>query len=465
MKKNAIARRLPQLLFCFLFSNTLGFAQSVILSKTVYFEKASIEITAEQRMVLAALADSSASKDKYHVVIKGHTDSDGDSTYNEMLSIHRALAVKAYLLTKGIDSSAVILQGLGERQPLMKNLTEAGKARNRRVEIQFTFEQSKLLTQSPTQSSMPADGLATLYEKLLPKPNIFCVDPAKDTILRCSLGTLFHLKANAFKLPEGPPAKCLTIKVVEAYRLSEMLFANLSTTSNGNLLETSGMLHFSAFDEKGNELDLVNGKAVTAFVPTDSVDENLQIFKGVQSTAYAGINWLVDEQSKLASFDLKNINEYSAGSPPDWERCPFFFCKLEKFWARLTGKPLPNPTVGFNKLAELEKEYGVSDLKALAKALGVDNSGEDRLFSGKVLEAGIKKRLESGKANIADMQYYVFNLTGTGWRNCDIFMNKPPESLIQMEVLAGVDSNMKVQLVFKKLRAIVDAHAINGKYF
>lgn len=69
------------------------------------------------------------------IQVIGHTDSDGDAGYNQRLSERRANAVAGVLVNSGVQPSRLQTLGLGENQPVASNLTEAGKAQNRRVEI------------------------------------------------------------------------------------------------------------------------------------------------------------------------------------------------------------------------------------------------------------------------------------------------------------------------------------------
>lgn len=69
------------------------------------------------------------------LLIEGHTDNVGSSTYNLDLSLRRAEAVKRALVAKGIDPQRITAQGYGETYPVASNADAAGRQRNRRVEI------------------------------------------------------------------------------------------------------------------------------------------------------------------------------------------------------------------------------------------------------------------------------------------------------------------------------------------
>jgi outer membrane protein OmpA-like peptidoglycan-associated protein len=69
------------------------------------------------------------------IEISGHTDSEGSDTYNQKLSEGRAKSVAEYLIGKGISPERILSAGYGESRPIESNLTEAGRAQNRRVEF------------------------------------------------------------------------------------------------------------------------------------------------------------------------------------------------------------------------------------------------------------------------------------------------------------------------------------------
>ena len=78
--------------------------------------------------VLAKYADT-------RVLVSGHTDNTGSHKYNQTLSERRAGSVADYLVTVDVQRSRMLVQGMAFDQPVADNSTSAGRAQNRRVEI------------------------------------------------------------------------------------------------------------------------------------------------------------------------------------------------------------------------------------------------------------------------------------------------------------------------------------------
>ncbi len=77
------------------------------------------------------------------IIAIGHTDSIGSDAYNQKLSVRRAEAVKAYLVSKGIEPNRIYTEGKGKSQPIASNSTAEGRAKNRRVEIEVVGTRQK----------------------------------------------------------------------------------------------------------------------------------------------------------------------------------------------------------------------------------------------------------------------------------------------------------------------------------
>jgi outer membrane protein OmpA-like peptidoglycan-associated protein len=69
------------------------------------------------------------------VRITGHTDSTGSDAINDPLSVNRAASTRNHLAARGVGTQRIAIDGRGSREPIADNSTEAGRAKNRRVEI------------------------------------------------------------------------------------------------------------------------------------------------------------------------------------------------------------------------------------------------------------------------------------------------------------------------------------------
>ena len=108
---------------------------SEILSKTkLRFQTASARLHPDNKGLLARLAKVVRTCPGA-LVIEGHTDSNGAEDSNQKVSLARAKAVRASLISLGISRERLSTKGHGEAQPTATNDTPAGRAQNRRIEI------------------------------------------------------------------------------------------------------------------------------------------------------------------------------------------------------------------------------------------------------------------------------------------------------------------------------------------
>ncbi len=104
---------------------------------TLEFESGKDIIKTSSYASLDGLAELLKQRPTWSVDLKGYTDSSGNATKNLQLSRDRAYAVKAYLVNKGVPASAMQTFGFGADNPVASNSTAAGRAKNRRVEIEL----------------------------------------------------------------------------------------------------------------------------------------------------------------------------------------------------------------------------------------------------------------------------------------------------------------------------------------
>ncbi len=111
-------------------------AEKVTLAADVLFDFDKAVVKPEGQSKLDDLAAKARGMTLEVVIAVGHADSIGSDAYNQKLSERRAQAVKAYLVSRGLEQNRVYTEGKGEKQPVADNRTREGRAKNRRVEIE-----------------------------------------------------------------------------------------------------------------------------------------------------------------------------------------------------------------------------------------------------------------------------------------------------------------------------------------
>ena len=107
----------------------------VTMPQDILFATDSFSVNGGLRNDLLRVAASLNQYPQSTVQVIGHTDNTGSAAYNQDLSVRRANAVADVLMQGGVAFGRINAFGRGEDQPVASNLTEAGKAQNRRVEI------------------------------------------------------------------------------------------------------------------------------------------------------------------------------------------------------------------------------------------------------------------------------------------------------------------------------------------
>ena len=111
-------------------------ASKVTFAADAFFDFDKYVLKPEGRAKLDDLVSKIKDVNLEVIIAVGHTDWIGTKEYNQKLSVRRAEAVKAYLVSKGIEKNRVYTEGKGKSQPIADNRTAEGRAKNRRVEIE-----------------------------------------------------------------------------------------------------------------------------------------------------------------------------------------------------------------------------------------------------------------------------------------------------------------------------------------
>lgn len=114
----------------------------------VSFRVGRADIEPNFRPVLDRFAQTLLENPQATVRIVGHTDSTGSDAINDPLSVNRAASVRSYVADRGVPPQRIAIDGRGSREPVADNASEAGRARNRRVEI-FVGEPQQAMAPAP----------------------------------------------------------------------------------------------------------------------------------------------------------------------------------------------------------------------------------------------------------------------------------------------------------------------------
>lgn len=101
----------------------------------ISFDTGRSDIKYNLRPVLDQFAQGLSNQPGTEIRIVGHTDSTGSDAVNNPLSFSRAASARDYLVSRGVDSRRIQIDGRGAREPIADNNTDAGRAANRRIEI------------------------------------------------------------------------------------------------------------------------------------------------------------------------------------------------------------------------------------------------------------------------------------------------------------------------------------------
>ncbi|MFT4295787.1 MAG: OmpA family protein [Micropruina sp.] len=108
---------------------------TLTLPETVLFDYNSADLRPDANATLTRVAELLNHFNKAKIGVNGHTDNSGAADYNKDLSTRRANAVADALAGGGVAKGRMTITGLGETKPIASNGSDAGKQKNRRVEI------------------------------------------------------------------------------------------------------------------------------------------------------------------------------------------------------------------------------------------------------------------------------------------------------------------------------------------
>ncbi len=129
----------------------------------IQFENGKATIKKSSNALLDQIAQTFIDNPTFIIEVQGHTDNVGKAEFNKTLSDKRAHAVMDYLVKKGVPAERMSANGYGMEVPIADNKTAQGRAKNRRVEFNITFEEvtyETILDHADSTLLQPADTIA-----------------------------------------------------------------------------------------------------------------------------------------------------------------------------------------------------------------------------------------------------------------------------------------------------------------
>ncbi len=469
----------PLFLFVSLMSCFSLFGQGV-KTHTVHFATNSAELTEIEKSSLTAFLDLFDKSKIEETKLVGHTDSDGEDDFNIRLSQNRSKTVEKFVRLQVVKGS--IQEAFGESKPIKENLSDEGKAANRRVEVQIKYGKGGLLSEN---------NYKVLAYRNLPTSE-YCIDPTRDTVLNLTKGGRVIFQANTF----ANDWKCVTITAKEAYKKSEIILANLSTSSNGRVLESGGMMILEARNSDGKELQ--SQKEFIVQMPTTNFLDSMMIFNGDHDRD-SNLNWILPQQTDWNSFiEPRGVCFDTLGRPipifvpKSCDECKFFPCRVKRIGAffggavdvgqrksnrelrqcqrklrkqRKSGAKPADPTNAWVN----EKQWKIcEDLQRFMDSLGLKNYKEYQDYVLEQRRIEFEGRLKAGKATVNEVTMYTMRSNRMGLINCDRFYKMPANEKVATFVLADDNEdelkNTQCSIVLDDRKSVI-ASKRDGKKF
>ncbi len=443
-------------------------------SQTLLFDYDDYSLKSKHQNQLQILLDSLEKYDDYSITISGHTDADGSDEYNKTLSQNRTNSVKDYFIEHNIPSDKISTASLGEKKPVANNSSLSGKQQNRRVEVTINYIHKKEVV-----------DIWELYQQTINPPKEYVINNTKDTVLRCDKGTLLYIKANSF-IDNGTPIKDeqITLQVKEVYDKSDMILESLTTTSNGALLETGGMVYINAFGKNEKPAEIAPDKSITVFKPTDNIIQNTLLFTGERDPHNDVMDWTPTNSTMTDASAIglaycssealyKNVTGPRDKGKRKIDNCPFFFCKINRFFGSLakskeerdkTSNRKARKNVRTRGYEDIGYEYDCTKRDSILDFYGFDDYQDLIAELKREKLRGIETNYNNSAIRFEDLQYYTFNVNGFGWNNIDAFLKMPARALTEVNVNVKPQTNIDIRLVFKKRNILAYGSSHNNQY-
>lgn len=465
-----------------------AFAQNQTkVSYSIYYSTNTATLSSKQINGLKIFVKALKSFDT--IEIKSFADSTNTDTYNQELSLRRAKYAKKALLESGIDEALIQLQAFGESQPLPESTSGEEFAKNRRTDIIFILTEKDCGCPNKDRTKLTAKNTITdtttynnVFEALssfisLKEEQTFKVSNNNDTTIVTKKGSIIDIPYRAFNTTSTSP---INIKITEFRSKSEMILGDLSTTSNGQLLESGGMMSITAIQE-GDTISL--NQEIGLRIPTFNKRSDMQLFYGNRDNS-GHLNWHLHEEDtgKIYKAFKSYIDRDEAsrrrarfaegtGGDPQSAYCDSLIAlqgfdfppKKQGFFGRLISTQKRKDELEDIQLTYEERQDCLKSYQAYKQFLESDAGKLSLKIKEKSKEGWMKEFEETlgnkdkkDAPNFTEVQYYVFSTRQLGNINIDRFQKIEGEKIDLIVKTENTPDNMtNVKAIFKDITSIV----------
>jgi hypothetical protein len=264
----------------------------------------------------------------------------------------------------------------------------------------------------------PSDIFTKVYttDNLSKEP--FIIQADRDTILRGKSGTILRIYKNTFIDSKGQTiVGSIDIELKEAFTTYDMVIANLTTTTNGQMLQSGGMIYINASVD-GQQVEIANDKFIGAIVPSENLQNDMQIFEGKLDSN--GINWVNPKNTLNDELKAANVKVKS------------------------------------DSVAHVKQKKGKKALESILDYLASDTVEEgnnnDRIaplapaFEGAIFIQEFKQQ-KGTNFFVEDYQtHYIFTVKKLGWANIDRLYSDPRTK--DVELITNIENHKDFQTVY-----------------
>jgi len=284
-------RRFPLTLMYFTLLGLSFLSAQNTQSTFIYFQSDESNLDQQDHTELNGLLSELESHSTYQIDIIGHTDQDGSYDYNEQLADKRAQRTYDYLIGLGCPESVLSQKSMGERSLVSVVETRDAKQKNRRVELQYRYQDFETIDDLTRQIS----------ETEAPLQNFSVTEG--NQLIDLEHGASIYVPKDAFVYADGTPVTgTVDIEVIEAYKMTDFMAHGLITQSHGEMLETGGMLYVNA-TAGGEPVQIAENRSIEIIYPVQQVEEGMELFYAEESDD--GIVWTPTD-TELRTTQVKN---------------------------------------------------------------------------------------------------------------------------------------------------------------